>query len=213
MTRIILFGAPGSGKGTMADLLRKDFGYVKISTGDLIRQEVARQTDTGRRAKAILERGDLVSDAIIIAMVKNRLSQDDTLRGQGYILDGFPRTLAQAEAVSQLAADSELAIFLEVSEAEVVDRLGSRLICSRCGAIYNQKSQPALKESGDCRTCGGALHRRDDDNPQTVGQRLRVYLAETGPVIDYYRAKGNLMAVDGSGSVAAVYERLKKKLA
>jgi adenylate kinase len=207
MTRIILFGAPGSGKGTIGDFLHRDFGFEKISTGDIIREEVKANSPIGRKAEAIIKRGDLVPDEVIIDMVGNRLAARKDQGG--YILDGFPRTLLQAEALAQWPADRDLAVFLNVKEEEVIERLSSRLTCSTCGAIFNSRSKPP-RVSGTCDICGGRLVVRADDNPETIRQRIRVYLEETGPVIEYFRRRNALVDVDASGKAEGVYERIKK---
>ncbi len=206
MTRLILFGAPGSGKGTIADLLHQEFGYAKLSTGDMIREEVRRESAIGCQAQALMERGELVSDELVIAMLQSRLTQADAR--QGYILDGFPRTLPQARSLSNLAVDREMAVFLDVSETEVEERLTGRLVCVGCGAIYNRRNKPPRRQ-GVCDVCGAKLEQRADDQPQTIRQRLRVYLRQTRPVIEYYRQQGHLQHVDGAGDAAAVYARVK----
>lgn len=207
MMRIILFGAPGSGKGTIAEFLHRDFGFEKISTGDIIREEVKANSPIGRKAEAIIKRGDLVPDEVIIDMVGNRLAAP-TDRG-GYILDGFPRTILQAEALAKWPSDRELAVFLNVKEEEVIERLSSRLTCSACGAIFNSRSK-LPRVSGICDICGGRLVVRADDNPETIRQRIRVYLEETGPVVEYFRGRNTLVDVDASGKAERVYERIKK---
>jgi adenylate kinase len=210
MKRLILFGAPGSGKGTMGDLIQRDFHLVKISTGDILRSAIQQDTAVGRQARAFMESGGLVPDELMIELVRQRLSNGDL--GGGYVLDGYPRTLAQAEALSLVASDSEKAIFIEVSEAEAVKRLLSRLTCSNCGAIYNQLTRPPKKD-GICDICGVRVARRVDDNEEAVRQRFRVYAERTMPVIEYYGRKNVLARVDGSGAAALVYEKIKGLIA
>jgi len=210
MKRVILFGAPGSGKGTMGDLIERDFGYPKISTGDILRSEIEQGSADGLRAKGFMESGGLVPDALVMELVRRRLERGD-LDG-GYVMDGYPRTLVQAEALSAVACESEQAIFIEVSEAEAVARLLSRLICRECGAIYNQKTRPP-KKAGICDLCGGAVERRADDTAEAVRQRFRVYGERTLPVIAYYQKRRVLSRVDGSGEASRVYLRIKGLLA
>jgi len=210
MKRLILFGAPGSGKGTMGDLIQRDFHLVKISTGDILRSAIQQDTAVGRQARAYMESGGLVPDELVIELVRQRLSSGD-LDG-GYVMDGYPRTLAQAEALSLVASGSEKAIFIEVSEVEAVQRLLSRLTCSNCGAIYNQLTRPP-KKAGICDICGGRVARRADDNEEAVRQRFRVYAERTMPVIEYYGRKNVLVRVDGSGAAAQVYDKIKGLIA
>lgn len=206
MKRFILFGAPGSGKGTMGDLIQRDFNYSKISTGDILRSAVQQDSVEGRQAKSFMESGGLVPDELVIELVRLRLSRGDLKRG--YVMDGYPRTLAQAEALSLIASESEKAIFIEVTEAETVARLLSRLTCSDCGAIYNRITKPP-KKAGTCDLCCGRVARRSDDNEEAVRQRFRVYAERTLPVIEYYGRKKVLARVDGGGTAAQVYERIK----
>ena len=210
MKRIILFGAPGCGKGTQADILENKYGYKKISTGDLIRAEVAAETDIGRQVKTIMEKGELVPDETIIDILEKRLTQGDIKNG--YIMDGFPRTRQQAEALSRMEAAGETAIYLRiVDEDVVVKRLLSRLTCSQCGAIFNMQNNPP-KVPGVCDLCGGAVKQRADDNEKTVRSRINVYRKQTEPVIDYYKNKGILHEVEASGSVEKVFEAIEEVL-
>jgi adenylate kinase len=210
MKRLILFGAPGSGKGTMGDLIQRDFRLVKISTGDILRNAIQQDTADGRQARAFMESGGLVPDELVIELVRQRLSCGD-LNG-GYVMDGYPRTLAQAEALSLVASESEKAIFIEVTEAEAVERLLSRLTCGNCGAIYNKLTKPPQK-AGICDICGGRVATRSDDNEESVRQRFRVYVERTLPVIEYYGRKEVLARVNGSGAAARVYEKIKGLIA
>jgi adenylate kinase len=187
MVRVILLGAPGAGKGTQADSIEDKYGYKQISTGDLIRAEVSNKTKIGLEVKAIMEKGELVSDEIVIELLKNRLRQDDIIIG--YIMDGFPRNRYQAQELSRIKTDREVVIYLQVNEEAVVRRLLSRLTCSHCGAIFNTLNDPP-KQAGKCDECGGALIRRADDNEETIRNRIGVYKAQTQPVIDYYLEKG-----------------------
>jgi len=210
MKRLILFGAPGSGKGTMGDLIQRDFNYTKISTGDILRSAIQQDSADGRQAKSFMESGGLVPDELVIELVRRRLERGDL--DDGYVMDGYPRTLAQAEALSHIASESEKAIFIEVSEIEAVERLLSRLTCSDCGAIYNLISKPPKKD-GTCDLCRGRVARRADDNEEAVRQRFRVYAERTMPVIEYYGCKNVLERVDGGGAAAAVYEKIKGLIA
>ena len=214
MKRIILFGAPGAGKGTQADILEETYGYKKISTGDLVRAEVAARTKIGLEIKTAMEKGELVPDETIIAILKKRLQQEDIAKANGYIMDGFPRTKHQAEEFSRLGAEvgaaSEMAIYLNiVNENVVVQRLLSRLTCtnSTCGAIFNLEKNPP-KKAGQCDDCGSALQQRADDNEETIRNRISVYKQQTQPVIDYYRAKNSLHEVDASGPVEEVGKKI-----
>ena len=201
MNRVILFGAPGAGKGTQADFIEQNFGYKKISTGDLIRTEVRSGSEIGKIVKAIIDNGELVSDEIIIEMVKRRINQDDIKKG--YIMDGFPRTLKQALELSNIKIEREIVIYLKVNEDSVVERLVSRLTCKKCEAIYNIKDKPP-KNPEICDVCGGILERRMDDNEETIRNRIKVYNETTLPVIDFYREKGILYEVDASDSIDEV---------
>ncbi len=210
MKRLILFGAPGSGKGTMGDLIQRDFGFTKISTGDILRAEIEQGSADGVRAKGFMETGGLVPDELVIELVRRRLDRND-LDG-GYVMDGYPRTLSQAKALSAIASDSEKAIFIEVSEGEAVERLLSRLTCRECGAIYNTRNKPP-KTEGVCDRCGGPVERRADDTADAVRQRFRVYAERTLPVIEYYDRRGTLARVDGNGAAGPVYRKIKGLIA
>jgi adenylate kinase len=210
MKRLILFGAPGSGKGTIADYIQRDFKYLKISTGDIIREEIQQGSIIGGQVKEIMEKGDLIPDAVVVDLVRKRLLRNDF--SGGYIMDGFPRTIAQAEALSTVAVELEKAIFFAVSEEVAIERLLSRLTCKKCGAIYNLKNK-LPKKNGVCDLCHGEVGRRADDNEQTVKHRIKVYFEQTMPVIEYYQRKNVLSRIDGCGTAAAVYEELKKLIA
>jgi adenylate kinase len=194
----------------MGDLIARDYGFPKISTGDILRAEIEQGSAAGLRAKGFMESGGLVPDELVSEMVRRRLGRDDL--AAGYVLDGYPRTLAQAQALSELPCDREQAIFIEVDEAEAVQRLLSRLTCGACGAIYNQRNKPP-RQAGVCDLCGGVVGRRSDDNEQAVRQRLRVYAERTLPVIAYYQDRGVLARIDGNGPAAPVYERIRGVLA
>ena len=206
MVRLILLGAPGAGKGTQADAIEVAYGYIQISTGDLIRAEVSAATDIGLRVKAIMEKGELVSDDIVLSLLEKRLKKGDII--DGYILDGYPRTRSQAEALSRMPVDREIVIYLEVDEEVVVKRLLSRLTCSACGEVFNTLSdRPRLE--GKCDRCGGRLMQRSDDNENTIRNRIAVYKEKTHPVIDYYREQGSLLEIDAALPIEAVFAAVK----
>lgn len=200
---LILLGPPGAGKGTQARMLEERFGLVQLSTGDLLRAAVAAGTEAGQRAKAVMEAGQLVSDDIVIAILRDRLAQDDTQKG--VILDGFPRTAVQAEALDTLLQETgqkiNAAISLEVDDAAMVDRISGRYTCAACGEGYHDTfKQPA--KAGCCDKCQGTeMKRRADDNAETVASRLEAYHASTAPLIAHYRAQGALIGIDAMGDI------------
>ncbi len=200
---LILLGPPGAGKGTQARMLEERHGLVQLSTGDLLRAAVAAGTDAGNQAKAVMEAGGLVSDEIVIAILRDRLAEPDCAKG--VILDGFPRTTVQAEALDALLAETEqavnAAISLEVDGAAMVERISGRYTCAGCGEGYHDSfKQP--KAEGVCDKCGSTeFKRRADDNAETVGARLEAYHAQTAPLIAYYDGKGALSRIDAMGSI------------
>ncbi|MDG1430768.1 MAG: adenylate kinase [Paracoccaceae bacterium] len=203
---LILLGPPGAGKGTQARILQDKFGLVQLSTGDLLRAAVAAGSDAGKAAKAVMEAGGLVSDDIVIAILGDRLADADCAKG--VILDGFPRTTVQAEALDDLLAEKgqkiNAAISLEVDDAEMVTRISGRYTCGACGEGYHDSfKQP--KAEGVCDNCGGTeMKRRADDNPETVAQRLEAYHAQTAPLITYYDGFGALQRVDAMGDIGKI---------
>ncbi len=205
-TVLILLGPPGAGKGTQARMLEEDFGLVQLSTGDLLRAAVAAGTDAGKAAKAVMESGGLVSDDIVLAILKDRMAQPDVARG--IILDGFPRTDGQAAALDQLLAAAgqkvTAAISLEVDDEAMVGRVAGRYTCGACGEGYHDEfKQPAA--AGVCDKCGGtAFKRRADDNAETVRARLQAYHAQTAPLIAYYEGMKVLKRIDAMGSIADI---------
>ncbi len=211
--RIVLLGAPGSGKGTQAKLLMEQRGIPQISTGDLLRAAVSAKTALGLKAKAAMDAGELVSDEIVLGMVRERLAEPDAERG--FILDGFPRNGAQAAALDALLAeigqDIDRAVHIQVAFDELLKRLTGRRTCTQCGALYNVYFSPPRQE-GVCDRCGGTLMHRDDDNEQTISRRLRVYQEQTQPLVDYYQAQGKLATVSGSGEVADILRRVSETL-
>jgi len=206
MVRLILLGAPGAGKGTQADAIEETYGFKKISTGDIIRAEVKSKTEIGLKVKSIMEKGELVSDEIVLALLKNRLKKNDLVNG--YILDGFPRNRKQAEELSRIPVEREVVLYLEVDEDVVVKRLLSRLTCSDCGEIFNILSDPP-KKSGICDQCGGKLILRADDNEKTIRNRIAVYVEKTLPVIKYYEENDTLTKLDASQSIENVFADIK----
>ncbi len=213
-TYIILLGPPASGKGTQAKRLRTHLGLPHIASGDLFRDNLKNKTALGLKAKVYMERGELVPDEITIAMVLDRLSREDC--AVGALLDGFPRTLAQAEALDKALAERGLRIDrvlnIQVPEAVLIERVTGRRICRTCGAVYHIKFKPP-KQEGICDLDGGELYQRDDDTEETMRNRLKVYWEQTSPLIDYYRARGVLVDVDGDQPIEAVTEALKAAVA
>ena len=201
LKRITLLGPPGAGKGTQAKLIAQKSGLVHLSTGDILRDEVSRSTELGRAAKGYMARGDLVPDQLIIDMIRGRIAETD-----GFILDGFPRTVAQAEALSEIAA-IDLAINIALTREDVIKRLSSRRVCSGCGKIYNLLFNPPADKI-HCDTCGGELFQRDDDQQAVIENRYDVYMQATAPLIDFYSAHGLLREVDGSQPTEAVLEKI-----
>ncbi|TNF23131.1 MAG: adenylate kinase [Rhodobacteraceae bacterium] len=203
---LILLGPPGAGKGTQARMLEEKFGLVQLSTGDLLRAAVAAGTEAGKQARAVMEAGELVSDDIVIAILRDRLGEEDTARG--VILDGFPRTTVQAEALDTLLAETGqkigAAVALEVEDAAMVTRISGRYTCGDCGEGYHDTfKQPATE--GHCDKCQGTeFKRRADDNAETVAQRLQAYHAQTAPLIAYYDGQGVLRRVDAMGDIGEI---------
>ncbi len=206
---VILLGAPGAGKGTQAKAVSAAFGLAHVSSGDLFRQNLKNQTELGKLADAYIQRGHLVPDEVTVSMVEARLREPDC--ADGAVLDGFPRTPAQAEALDALAAalSGEVAavVLLAVDEQVLIDRLSGRWVCRAAGHIYHEVANPP-KIPGVCDLDGSELYQRDDDRRETVSERLRVYLRQTQVLVDYYRARGLLIEIDGSLLPAAVTERL-----
>ncbi len=211
--RIVLLGAPGSGKGTQAKLIVEKYGIPQISTGDLLRAAVAAGTELGKRAKAAMDAGELVSDDIVLGMIRERLAEPDTEKG--FILDGFPRNLSQAEALDtlldELGKPLQAAILIDVPFDSLLKRLTGRLTCEQCGAVYNIYTNPP-KQEGVCDKCGGKLIHRADDNEETIRNRLQVYQQQTEPLIDYYEKQGKLHRIDGEGDIQAIFQAVSAVL-
>lgn len=211
--RLILLGPPGAGKGTQAKLLEKRYGIPQVSTGDILRQAVAEGSPLGLEAKAYMDKGALVPDQVVIGIIRDRLQKPDSVKG--YILDGFPRTVVQAEALtSTLAAmgqSLDRVLSVEVEEEELVRRLSGRRVCSSCGEMFHLDSRPP-KRPGVCDRCGGELYQREDDEEETIRRRLEIYRERTEPLIGYYEGQGLLSRVDGRGVVEEVFRRIVRIL-
>jgi len=201
LKRITLLGPPGAGKGTQAKLLAAKNGLVHLSTGDILRDEVARDTELGRLAKGYMNRGDLVPDTLIIDMIKGRLDEDG-----GFILDGFPRTVTQAEALEKIIS-IDVAINIALSREEVIRRLSSRRVCRDCGKIYNLLYN-SPKNEGVCDACAGELFQRDDDRREVIENRYDVYIEATAPLINFYKERSLLKNVDGSQPTELVSDQI-----
>jgi adenylate kinase len=209
--RLIFLGAPGTGKGTQASNLAAKYAIPQISTGDILRKAVQDGTDLGKKAKSIMDSGRLVSDEIIIQLIKERLAQKDCKKG--YILDGFPRTIAQAESLDALLDKKAITavIYFDVSEQSIIERLTSRRVCVECGNIYNVQTNPP-PASGKCEKCKGRIIQRDDDTETTVRNRLRVYKQKTAPLKLYYEKQKKLFSIDGMQPVEKVRQNIEKIL-
>lgn len=209
---ILLFGAPGSGKGTQSALLVEKLGYLHISSGDLFRAAIKNQTPLGMKAKSFMDRGELVPDDVTIDLIKEVLLLK---KGKKFILDGFPRTTVQAEALEVLLKDLSTslskAIFLEVPKENLKKRLVGRRVCKNCGSTYHVDSQPTQK-SGICDACGGEVVQRADDKEDVIENRLSVYESNTAPLKNYYAVKGLLKPLDGMGTQDEIFSRIEKEL-
>jgi adenylate kinase len=210
---IIMLGPPGSGKGTQAKVMVDKYGIPQISTGDLLRAAVKNGTALGKEAKKFMDAGDLVPDAVVIGMVKERLAEKDC--DKGFILDGFPRTVPQAEALDKTLAGMgkaiEKVVNIEVPDDEVVARLGGRRTCKGCGAMYHVKFNPS-KQEGKCDKCGGETYQRDDDNEKTIRNRLSTYHAQTSPLKAFYGKKGLVKDIAGVGDIKGITAAVLKAL-
>lgn len=201
--KLILLGAPGAGKGTQAEIISKELSIPTISTGDMIREALKSGTEMGLKAKSYMESGALVPDEVVIGIVKDRIALDDCK--DGFILDGFPRTIPQAEALDSMGVDIDLVLDIEVKDEVIVKRMSGRRVCEKCGKTYHTESKPS-KIEGVCDACTGALIQRKDDQIETVKTRLETYHKETEPLKDYYDAQGKLKIVVGKDTIEATKE-------
>jgi adenylate kinase len=211
---LVLLGPPGAGKGTQAARLKKRYGVAHLSTGDMLREAVTAGSELGKEAEGIMARGQLVPDGLINRLVADRIARPDCARG--FILDGFPRTTAQAKALDDLLAERSLkldaVIEFAVDDDALVDRIAGRYACAKCGALYHDSSKPT-KVPGKCDACGSTeFVRRADDKPETVRARLKAYHEQTAPLLPYYRAKGLLVTVDGMADIDHVSEEIVRRL-
>ena len=211
--KIIMLGAPGAGKGTQAKKIAAKYGIPHISTGDIFRANIKNGTELGKKAKTYMDQGLLVPDELVVDLVVDRVNQDDC--ENGYVLDGFPRTIPQAEALTEalekMGQKVDFAIDVNVPDENIVKRMGGRRACVTCGATYHMVYAPTKKE-GICDTCGGELILRDDDKPETVQKRLNVYHDQTQPLIDYYTSQGILSKVDGTVDIDDVFRAITEFL-
>lgn len=207
--RLILLGPPGAGKGTQAKLLAEKFNIQQISTGDILRQAVKNKTKMGLKAKSYMDQGKLVSDNVVIGIIKDRLDNADC--SKGFILDGFPRTIQQAESLSQALKQMEIdidhLIDIEIDFDYLIQRLTGRWTCRECGEGYHKMSNPP-KKKGVCDKCDGELYQRDDDKEETIQKRFEVYRKETEPLKDYYQKNGKLNAIKGEGGIQEIFSRI-----
>lgn len=211
--RLILLGAPGAGKGTQAETLMKLYNIPTISTGNIFREHISKNTPLGQEAKRYMDQGQLVPDELVIELVKDRITQDDCKNGM--ILDGFPRTIPQAEALdimlNELGMPIDHVVDVEVPDEVIIERMAGRTVCPSCGASYH-KLYKVEKVAGNCDECSTALIQREDDKAETVKKRLEVYHAQTKPLIAFYEKQGKVLEIDGVGSVEDVRARVKKAL-
>ena len=207
--KLILLGAPGAGKGTQADILSRKLNIPTISTGNMLRAAIANGSAVGLEAKSYMDKGQLVPDSVIIGIVKERLAESDC--ANGYILDGMPRTIPQAEALRDNGVDFDAVVSLEISDNEIVERMSGRRVCPKCGATFHVVSNPP-KAEGVCDNCGEALIIRPDDAPETVRSRLDVYHQQTEPLKQLYAQMGKLRSVANAGSIEAVSQGIFKAL-
>lgn len=207
--RVILFGSPGSGKGTQAMLLADALGVKQISLGDILREEVKKKSDLGQEVKSYMERGALVPDKLVSRVI------EENVDGGGFLLDGYPRNLDQAKELDEILKRKSSAIdsviYLDIDEQTIIDRLSKRRVCKSCGANYHLKSLPSKKE-GICDRCGNELVQRKDDDPQVVKKRWAVFIEEVDKILDFYQKKRKLVKVNGRGRIAEVFKRVKQEL-
>ncbi len=206
---LVFLGAPGAGKGTQAAIISQKLGLVHIASGDLFREALTKGTELGQLVKAYMEKGELVPDEVTIRVISERLNESDCK--SGCIFDGFPRTLEQAKALDETLADLgkavDKAVYIDVHDEQLLQRLGGRWTCRQCQTVYNEIASPP-KTANKCDKCGGELYQRQDDNEQTIKERLKVYFTQTIPVLDYYEADGKLLRVDGELGIEEVAEKI-----
>lgn len=199
--KLILLGAPGAGKGTQAEIICDKLGIPAVSTGNILRVAIKNETEMGLKAKSFIDSGALVPDSVIISIIKERLADEDCQKG--FILDGVPRTLAQAQALEEMGVEIDCAMDIEVSDEVIMQRLSGRRVCSACGASYHTLYKPS-QQPDICDRCGGTLIVRKDDEPATILERLKNYHELTEPLIEFYRERGKLLVIDGQGEVAEI---------
>ncbi len=211
--RLVLLGPPGAGKGTQASAIIEKYSIPHISTGDILRSNIKKGTELGKKAKEYMDKGLLVPDDLVVSLVKDRLLEDDCKNG--FLLDGFPRTVNQADALDEVLTNMNIkldkVINIDVDRDELINRAVGRRICKNCGATYHIKFNPP-KEEDKCDACGNCLFQRDDDKEETVAKRIEVYTKQTKPLIDYYEKKNIILNVDGNKSIEKVFEEIVKKL-
>ncbi len=203
--KIVLLGPPGAGKGTQAAGIVEKYNVVHISTGDIFRKNVKEGTPLGKQAKAYMDKGELVPDELVIALVQDRLKQDDCKNG--YLLDGFPRTTFQAEAMEKLGMAVDKVVDIQVGKDTLIGRATGRRVCKKCGETYHVSFRPT-KTEGICDKCGGEVIQRSDDEAATVARRIDVYLSETAPLVDYYEKKGNIVHINGEEDADVVQKKI-----
>ncbi len=211
---VILLGPPGAGKGTQAKMMIEKWRIPQVSTGDILRAAVREGTQLGLEAKGFMDKGGLVPDSVVIGIIEERIKEPDA--AGGFILDGCPRTIAQAEALEKILADNgrkiDHVVSIEVDDEELVTRLTGRRMCKSCGESFHMVfNQPSVENV--CNTCSGELYQRDDDKEDTIRQRLEVYHEQTSPLIEYYRERGGLREVDGAGSISDIFDQIVARLA
>jgi adenylate kinase len=213
MLNIVLLGPPGAGKGTQAELIVKKYGIPQISTGDIFRANIKNGTELGKKAKEYMDKGELVPDELVVDLVNDRLEKDDCK--DGFMLDGFPRTVFQAEELTKIMTAKNLSINyvlnIDVAPEKLIDRIAGRRVCKSCGATYNVNTKPTSKE-GICDACGGEVYQRADDNKETVANRINVYFDQTAPLIEYYEKIGNLATINGDQAMDKVFSDITKVL-
>jgi adenylate kinase len=206
--KLVIFGPPSAGKGTQAQKLSKQYGIPQVATGDLLRKAVADKTPLGLKIKSYLDQGKLGPDEVIVQLIKERVAKPDCKNG--FLLDGFPRTMGQAKELERMT-DIDLVLSIVVDFDALVERAVGRRTCPKCSAVYHVKFNPPMNE-GICEKCGSKLIQRDDDKEETVRNRLKIYQEQTAPLIEYYRKKGKLVDIDGSGGIDAVYSQMVKAI-